>query len=191
MILRRVRQKRERVVNRPQGEDRRVGKVGVSKSETTRRFVVDRATVKRYCKQLDKRGTLEPSSAPTKIPKVDEKARKLLVESLKQRPWAAHPQRAEFLNTLLRVRVSEATVCRALGLTLPLLELLDDLALLLGLGRSFGGLHAGGGIPPLPLRNLVARLARREDVYPSRLVFSPFTQRARRARNRWYGRAID
>jgi hypothetical protein len=87
---------------------------------------------------------------------VDEKARKLLVEDLKQRPWATHPQRAEFLNTLLRVRVSEATVCRALGLTLPLLELLDDLALLLG--RSFGGLHAGGGIPPLPLRNLVARL---------------------------------
>ena len=49
-------------------------KKGVSKSETARRFVVDRATVKRYCKQLDKRGTLEPSSAPTKIPKVDEKA---------------------------------------------------------------------------------------------------------------------
>jgi hypothetical protein len=97
MILRRVRQKRERVVNRPQGEDRRVGKEGVSKSETARRFVVDRATVKRYCKQLDKRGTLEPSSAPTKIPKVDEKARKLLVEDLEQRPWATHPQRAEYL----------------------------------------------------------------------------------------------
>jgi Helix-turn-helix domain len=33
---------------------------GVPKAETARRFGVDRATVKRYCKQLDERGTLEP-----------------------------------------------------------------------------------------------------------------------------------
>jgi transposase len=35
-------------------------KRGVSTSETARRFGVDRATVKRFCKQLDERGTLEP-----------------------------------------------------------------------------------------------------------------------------------
>ena len=36
-------------------------KKGVPKSETARRFGVDRATVKRcYCNQLDERGTLEP-----------------------------------------------------------------------------------------------------------------------------------
>jgi len=34
-------------------------KKGVPKAETARRFGVDRATVKRYCKQLDERGTLE------------------------------------------------------------------------------------------------------------------------------------
>ena len=34
-------------------------KKGVPKSETARRFGVDRATVKRYCKQFDERGTLE------------------------------------------------------------------------------------------------------------------------------------
>jgi transposase len=39
-------------------------KKGVSKSETARRFGVDRATVKRYCKQPDERGTLEPRKAP-------------------------------------------------------------------------------------------------------------------------------
>ena len=33
-------------------------KKGLSKSETARRFSVDRATLKRYCKQLDERGTL-------------------------------------------------------------------------------------------------------------------------------------
>jgi len=57
-------------------------KKGVSKSETARRFGVDRATVKRYCKQLDERATLEPRKAPGRAPKLDEKAMKLLLEDL-------------------------------------------------------------------------------------------------------------
>jgi transposase len=55
---------------------------GVPKSETARRFGVHRATVKRYCKQLDERGTLQPRKAPGKKPKLDQKAKKLLVEDL-------------------------------------------------------------------------------------------------------------
>jgi len=55
-------------------------KKGVSKGETARRFGVDRATVKRYCKRLDERGTLEPDKAPGKRPKLDEKAGKPLGE---------------------------------------------------------------------------------------------------------------
>jgi transposase len=39
-------------------------KKGVPKSETARRFGVDRATVKRYCKLLDERGTLKPRERP-------------------------------------------------------------------------------------------------------------------------------
>jgi transposase len=89
-------------------------KRGVSKAETARRFGVDRATVKRYCKQLDERGTLEPSKAPGKKPKLDEKATKLLLEDLEERPWATHSQRTEFLFAVSGVSVSEATVCRAL-----------------------------------------------------------------------------
>jgi len=57
-------------------------KKGVSKSETARRFGADRATVKRYCKHLDERGTLEPRKAPGKKPKLDEKAAKLLAKTL-------------------------------------------------------------------------------------------------------------
>ena len=68
-------------------------KKGLSKSETARRFSVDRATLKRYCKQLDERGTLQPRKAPAKRPKLDEKASKLLLEDLQQRPWATHSQR--------------------------------------------------------------------------------------------------
>jgi transposase len=61
-------------------------KKGVSKTETTRRFGVDRATVKRYCKQFDERDTFEPTKAPGKRPKLDEKRRKLFLEDLEQRP---------------------------------------------------------------------------------------------------------
>ena len=89
-------------------------KKGVPKAETARRFGVDRATVKRYCKRLDERGTLEPSKAPGNKPKLDEKARKLLLEDLKERPWATHSQRAEFLFAASGVSVSEATICRTL-----------------------------------------------------------------------------
>jgi transposase len=88
-------------------------KKGVPKAETARRFGVDRATVKRYCKQLDERGTLQPRKAPGRAPKLDEKATKLLLEDLQQRPWATHSQRAEFLFAVSGVSVSEATVCRA------------------------------------------------------------------------------
>jgi transposase len=89
-------------------------KKGVPKSETARPFGVDRATVKRYCKQLDECGTLEPRKAPGKRSKLDEKARNLLLEDLQERPWATHSQRAEFLFAACGVSVSEATVCRTL-----------------------------------------------------------------------------
>lgn len=88
-------------------------KKGLPKSETARRFGVDRATVKRYCKQLDEHGTLEPGKAPGKASKLDEKARKLLSGDLQVRPWATHSQRAEFLVAVAGVRVNEATICRA------------------------------------------------------------------------------
>jgi transposase len=90
-------------------------KKGVPKAETARRFGVDRATVKRYCKQLDERGTLEPRKAPGRASKLDEKATRLLLEDLEEREWATHSQRAEFLFAASGVRVSEATVCRAVG----------------------------------------------------------------------------
>ena len=68
-------------------------KKGVPKAETARRFGVDRATVKRYCKRLDEGGTLEPRKAPGTAPMLDEKATKLLVEDLEGRPWATHSLR--------------------------------------------------------------------------------------------------
>jgi transposase len=89
-------------------------KRGVPKAEIAHRFGVDRATVKRYCEQLDERGTLEPRKTPGNKPKLDERPRRLLVEDLRQRPWATHSQRAEFLFAACGLSVSEATICRTL-----------------------------------------------------------------------------
>ncbi len=85
---------------------------GVSKSETARRFGVNRSTVKRYLKQLDEEGALAPRKAPGSPPKLDESAIRLLEEDIKARPWATHRQRSEFLYVTCGVEISEATVCR-------------------------------------------------------------------------------
>lgn len=87
---------------------------GISKSETARRFGVNRSTVKRYLKQLDGEGSLVPRKAPGSPPKLDESAMRLLEEDIKARPWATHGQRSEFLYVARGVEVSEATVCRTI-----------------------------------------------------------------------------
>src|SRR5215207_2122681 len=147
-------------------------KKGVPKAETARRFGVDRATVKRYCKQLDERGTLEPRKAPGKKPKLDEKARKLLLEDLRERPYATHSQRAEFLLAACGVSVSQATVCRTLRRlshsrkkiqrgtgTRPVLEV--PMAHGTRLHRSFWpGIRGRDGNPHLPCSHLRLRTHR-------------------------------
>ena len=74
-------------------------KKGVPKAETARRFGVDRATLERYCKQLDEHGTLEPRRRLLARPQ--SSTRKRCESSCRRphkvRPWATHSQRAEFL----------------------------------------------------------------------------------------------
>ena len=88
---------------------------GVSKTETARRFGVNRSTVKRYVKQLEEEGSLlVPKKAPGSPPKLNESAMRLLEEDLEARPWATHKQRSEFLFVACGVEVSEATMCRTI-----------------------------------------------------------------------------
>jgi transposase len=87
---------------------------GISRSETARRFGVNRSTVKRYLKQLDEEGSLVPKKAPGSCSKLDESAMRLLEEHIESRPWATHRQRSEFLFVACGVEVSEATICRAI-----------------------------------------------------------------------------
>jgi transposase len=87
---------------------------GVTKSETARRFRVNRSTVRRYLKQLDEEGSLVPKKAPGSRPKLDESAMRLLEEDIKARPGATHKHRSEFLFAACGVEVSETTICRAI-----------------------------------------------------------------------------
>jgi transposase len=87
---------------------------GISKSETARRFGVNRSTVNRYLKQLDEGDSLAPKRGPGKRPKLAKRAMRLLEEDLKARPGATHRQRSEFLFVVCGVKVSEATICRSI-----------------------------------------------------------------------------
>jgi transposase len=87
---------------------------GISKSETARRFGVDRSTVRRYLNQLDEEGSVVPKKAPGKPSKLNESALRLLEEDIRERPWATHRQRSEFLYGICGAQVSEATICRAI-----------------------------------------------------------------------------
>jgi transposase len=59
---------------------------GVSISETARRFGVNRSTVGRYLKRLDKGGSLAPKKALGSRSKLDESGMRLLEEDIKARP---------------------------------------------------------------------------------------------------------
>ena len=85
----------------------------VSKSEAARRYGVNCSTVARYLKRLDENGALAPKKAPGSRPKLDGNVMRLLEENLKARLWATHRQRSEFLFGVCGVKVSEATICRA------------------------------------------------------------------------------
>jgi hypothetical protein len=120
-----VSSKHECVLVGPQREDRRVGEEGRPQGrEGARRFGVDRATVKRYCKLLDERGTLlraeEGSRQGPEAGREGEKARRREGEKAPRRrsrtQAVGHPL-PEGRVPPCHVRgfgESEATICRTL-----------------------------------------------------------------------------
>jgi transposase len=87
---------------------------GISKSETAHRFGISRSTVNRYLKRLDESGSYAPKQRSGKRSKLRQRAMRLLEEDVSARPWATHRQRSEFLFGVCGVKVSEATICRAI-----------------------------------------------------------------------------
>jgi len=87
---------------------------GLSKAKAARAFGVGISSVKRYMNMAQQGESLVPKKAPGKERKLDQAATRLLKEDLHRRPTATYQQRAKLLFELLRVQVSEATLCRAI-----------------------------------------------------------------------------
>src|SRR3712207_9485550 len=83
---------------------------GTPTAEVARTFGVGLSTVKRYAAAAREGKPLAPKKRPGSKPKLDEAARKLLEEDLKERPAATLPHRREFLARVARVRSEERRV---------------------------------------------------------------------------------
>lgn len=87
---------------------------GMSKSEATRLFDVSLSSVKRYVGMASSGEPLAPKKRPGTTPKVDEKAKRLLNEDMKERPAATITARIRFLEVITGKRLSYSTVWRVL-----------------------------------------------------------------------------
>ncbi len=87
---------------------------GMGQSEAARTFDVSLSSVKRYVRTFRQGRSLLPGKAPGRRPKVDERARKLLEEDLKERPFATLQQRCDYLRAVAGLQVSRSVVCRAI-----------------------------------------------------------------------------
>ena len=70
---------------------------GSSKSQTARTFGVSLSSVKRYVNKAKRGESLTPKKSPGSLPKLDEKATKLLEDDLQERPFASLQDRCEYI----------------------------------------------------------------------------------------------
>ncbi len=89
-----------------------VSRRGMGKSEVARAFGVSLSSVKRYVRAASAGRTLAPKKSPGSKPKLDQRARRLLLAHLEERPFATLSERGEYLEALAGVSVSASTVCR-------------------------------------------------------------------------------
>ena len=89
---------------------------GMSKSQAARTFDVSLSSVKRYVKKADRGESLAPKKSPGSLPKLDEKARRLLSADLEERPYLTLKERCEYIDVVTGLSVSRSTMlCRAIA----------------------------------------------------------------------------
>jgi transposase len=88
---------------------------GMSKTHAARTFSVSLSSVKRYVKKAQRGESLAPKKRPGSVPKLDEKARKLLEDDLQERPYLTLQDRCEYIEVLTGLSVSRSTMCRAIA----------------------------------------------------------------------------
>jgi transposase len=88
---------------------------GMSKAQAARTFSVSLSSVKRYAQKAQRGESLAPKKHPGAAPKLDEMARKLLEEDLRERPFVSLRERCEYVEAMTGLSVSRSTMCRAIA----------------------------------------------------------------------------
>ena len=84
----------------------------MSKSQAARLLDISLSSVKRYAKMASQGRTLAAKKRPGRTLKINESARKLLEEDIKERPAATVKERRRFLERLTGKSSSEPTIRR-------------------------------------------------------------------------------
>ena len=88
---------------------------GTSKAQAARTFSVSLSSVKRYVGKAKRGESLAPKKRPGSVPKLDETARKLLEDDLKERPYLTLQDRCDYIEAITGLAVSRSTMCRAIA----------------------------------------------------------------------------
>ena len=88
---------------------------GMSKAQAARTFSVNLSSVKRYVNKAERGESLAPKKRPGSVPKLDEKASRLLVADLEERPYLTLQERCDYIEAMTGVAVSRSTMCRAIA----------------------------------------------------------------------------
>ena len=87
----------------------------MSKAQAARTSSVSLSSVKRYVNKAQRGEPLAPKKRPGSLPKLDERARKLLEDDLRERPFVTLRDRCEYVEVVTGLSVSRSTVCRAIA----------------------------------------------------------------------------
>jgi transposase len=88
---------------------------GMSKAQAARTFSVSLSSVKRYVGKAERGESLAPKKRPGSAPKLDEKARELLEDDLRERPYLTLQDRCDYIQAITGLSVSRSTMCRAIA----------------------------------------------------------------------------
>jgi transposase len=87
----------------------------MAKAQAARTFSVSLSSVKRYIQKAKRGESLAPKKRPGSTPKLDEKARMLLEDDLRECPCLTLQERCEYIGLMTGLSVSRSTVCRAIA----------------------------------------------------------------------------
>lgn len=88
---------------------------GMSKAQAARTFSTSLSSVKRYVNKAHRGESLAPKKRPGSAPKLDEKAKKLLEDDLREHPYLTLQDRCEYIELMTGLSVSRSTMCRAIA----------------------------------------------------------------------------